>query len=821
MVIDLWRGVSPVALATALILSASPAAAQDEQAVGQSNSGISEILVTAQRVEESAQRAPIPMDVIDSDELIRKSVTRPEDLARSVPALSATNGGNPYTVFFVRGVGNSTLNAYSDAAIAFNYDGVYIGRPSSTSGTFYDLQRVEVLKGPQGTLYGRNATAGAINVIPQTPQIGELSAGFVGSYGNYNAVNAQGHVNAPLGNNAAVRLSGNLARHDGWMDDGTRDQDEFGLRGQVKVELSPDVDLRVAADYAHQGGMGSFSTYLGTVTPNFGPTGFSGYNYNPSGFGPSDGILSPDARTYLASLFARQAGRAGQVTEGTPYNDNDYWGITGEFNARIGNGTLTVIPAHREASLDNLFTAGMNGAKTNEKDKQTSLEARYAGQIGDTVDFILGGYLFRERIDTYTYFSQFTIVPYQDFETETDSEALFGKLTVEVAPGLELTAGGRYTWDKKQFDGSADVLVLFCGNPGANPPNLCPNLPFIPLLDSAQEVREYYTGQGVPVTPVPLFVLPPMAGGSQTAPFVLNAPPLVIDESIEESKFTYRLAAEYEVTPSNMIYASFETGYHSGGFAFARGLETYRPESIDAWTLGTKNRFLDNRLQVNVEAFYWKYKDQQFSQFGYDLGNPPTTVFLTRNIGEATIYGFDADVQALITETTMIGAQLQYLASEYDSFTYFLPNQGLPPVTSCGYSPTTQNVNNNTISVWEVDCSGKPALNSPKWSLSGFVEQRIPVGEYEVTLRGDGRYRSSAEIDSNFAPFFKAEEAFIANGSITLAPQSEAWFVTAFIDNITDERRLATTNLVSSVNVQVGTYEPPRTYGIRIGFSFD
>ncbi len=494
---QLMRGVAAGAFFSAIMLPSHSALAQDAEQSG----GIEDIVVTAQRVEESAQRAPIAIDVIDADELVRQSVTRPEDLARAVPALSATNGGNPYTVFFVRGVGNATLNSYSDAAIAFNYDGVYIGRPSSTSGMFYDLQRVEVLKGPQGTLYGRNATAGAINVLPMTPQLGALTAGGVASYGNYNAINAQGHVNVPLGDTAAFRLSGNVADRDGYMDDGTRDQKEFGLRGQIKVELSPDVDVRVSADYAHQGGIGSFSTYLGTVTPSFGPGGFAGYNFNPSPFGPDNGILTPEAQAYRASLFARQAGRAGQVTEGVPYMDNDYWGVLSEINANIGGGTLTIIPAYREATLDNLFTAGMTGAKTNEKDKQTSLEVRYAGEVAGGLDLILGGYLFRERIDTYTYFSQFTLVPYQDFETATDSEALFGKLTYEVAPGLKLTAAGRYTWDSKEFDGSADVLVLFCGNPGANPPNLCPTLPFIPLRDTAQEVRDFYLGQGIPVTP--------------------------------------------------------------------------------------------------------------------------------------------------------------------------------------------------------------------------------------------------------------------------------------------------------------------------------
>src|SRR5690606_3194506 len=143
-----------------------------------------------------------------------------------------------------------------------------------------------------------------------------------------------------------------------------------------------------------------FSTYLGTVTPSFGPGGFAGYNFNPSPFGPDNGILTPEAQAYRASLFARQAGRAGQVTEGVPYMDNEYWGILSEINADVAGGALTIIPAYREASLDNLFTAGMTGAKTREKDKQSSLEIRYAGRIADAVDVVLGGFMFRERIDT-------------------------------------------------------------------------------------------------------------------------------------------------------------------------------------------------------------------------------------------------------------------------------------------------------------------------------------------------------------------------------------------------------------------------------------
>ena len=186
-----------------------------------------------------------------------------EDLSRLVPALNASSAGGSNTVFFLRGVGNFSVNAYSDSAIAFNYDGVYIARPSSSSGVFYDLQRVEVLKGPQGTLYGRNATGGAINVIPNRPELGRSGGEFTASYGNYNAVNAQGAVNLAFGDNFALRASGTVVRHDPYASDGYDNQREYAGRLQALIELTPDLTVRFAADYAHQGGRGTAGYYLG------------------------------------------------------------------------------------------------------------------------------------------------------------------------------------------------------------------------------------------------------------------------------------------------------------------------------------------------------------------------------------------------------------------------------------------------------------------------------------------------------------------------------------------------------------------------------
>ena len=263
------QGQAPVPQSTPAANSPSgaavPTANPDEE------NGLGEIVVTAQRVAESSQRAPVALDVISPEELVRQNVIRAEDLSRTTNALSATGStGGPTTVFFVRGVGNATVNAYSDPAIAFNYDGVYIGRPSSTSGVFYDLQRVEILKGPQGTLYGRNATGGAINVIPNRPKLNDTSLEFSAGYGNYDWLTGEAAINLPLGDKAAVRVAGSLSNRDGFQNDGTGKQREYAGRAQIYAEPTDNLNLRLGVDFSHQGGSSLSGFYLGKVDPIFG-----------------------------------------------------------------------------------------------------------------------------------------------------------------------------------------------------------------------------------------------------------------------------------------------------------------------------------------------------------------------------------------------------------------------------------------------------------------------------------------------------------------------------------------------------------------------
>ena len=762
------------------------------------------VVITAQRVRESAQKAPIAITVVKPDEMQRLNVTRAEDLSQLVPALVATASGGPNTSFFVRGVGNSTTNSYSDPAISFNYDGVYIGRPNSTQGFFYDLERVEVLKGPQGTLYGRNATGGAINVLPRHPELNTTSAEVQASYGNYGAVQVQGALNRPLGENAALRISATYDKHDGYLSDGTSDQNQRAVRGQLLFKLTPELTTRFGGDYSHQGGAGAGSFVYGSyalVSPA------AGYAFTPTPqLGPGVGVHDPRTEAFVQTRFIGQVGRNSEAMNSYPFQDNSVWGITNETNWTTDAGTLTVQAAYRQSKIDSLSTtSNFRGFFIDEKTDQTTLEARFAGKLGAKVDYLIGGFYFDENIDNASAINQLTVLPIQTYQTGTNSKAVFGRLALHVTDTLTLTAGGRYTDDLKKMNGLSNVYSLFCGSP-APPQDFCPTVPLMPLVNTAADVVAFYTARGI--------AFGPPGSRGPNAPTVFNTQ-LTTDSSLSTKKFTYRLAADWQVTQSNLLYASYETGFHGGGFNFGRGLETYAPETIGAFTLGSKNRFFDNRVQLNVEAFYWKYKDQQISQFGTDFSTPPIPVFYTSNIGRSTIKGVDADFDVRATPTTRISLGVQYLDTAYDSYTVFTATNSVPNF-NCPYSTSTF----RGAPAFAIDCSGKPALFSPKWSFNLGVEQTFEFNEFNLIARAGTRYRGDFFAATSYQPWVVSEAAFQSNASLTLDPHSDRWFVTAFVNNIENKQRITQVNVNGSLQTQSALASAPRTFGLRVGARF-
>ncbi len=606
-----------LASASMLAMVAVPAHAQDAPTGTTDQAGLDDIIVTAQRTQETAQKAPLPIAVVQPEDLTRQSVTRSEDLSRLVPALVATASGGPNTSFFLRGVGNTTVNSYSDPAIAFNYDGVYIGRPNSTQGFFTTCSGSKCSKGRRARSMAAMPPAARSTSFPTAPKSARPAANSpMPAMAIMMRSMTQAALNLPIGDDGAFRVAGAYDKRDGYLSDGTGDQDSISVRGQLLAELTPNLTTRIGADFSHQGGVGSGAYVYGT-TFLISPT--AGYGFAPTpDLGPKVGMHDPRSEAFLQTRFITQAGRRSEPLNSYPRQDNSVWGFTNETNWETDAGTLTVQAAYRESDVNSLSTSSnFRGFIIDEHAQQFTLETRFAGKIGDTADYLVGAYYFDEDIENSSAINQLTSLPIQDYKTGTESKAVFGRLAFHVTDTLTLTAAGRYTDDDKRFDGLSNVYTVFCGAP-TPPQDNCPTVPLMPLVTTAAEVVAFYTARGIVFGP-------PGSRGPNTP--TINNTRIAINSATRDKKFTYRLAADWQVTPRNMIYASYETGFHGGGFRSHADC-TFAPEELTAFTLGAKNRFFDNQLQLNIEAFYWDYKDQQISQFGRDRRARPGGVVL-------------------------------------------------------------------------------------------------------------------------------------------------------------------------------------------------
>lgn len=796
-----------VTAAMPLVAFAQTAGGSDQPAsdnVAFDQVGIPEIIVTAQRRAESSQKAGIAISVIQPDLLL--DVTRPDQLTKLAPALQIGTGGSSSVLLYVRGVGTFSANPYTDSAVALNYDGVYLGRPTSSHGLFYDLERIEVLKGPQGTLYGRNATGGALNVIPAQPKLGVTSMDMTASGGNYGSFNMQAAANIPVSDTVALRVAGVGYTHDGYLTAGQYDGNGIGGRAQLLVKPSETFSIRIAADYFQLGGTGAAASLYGALTPGtldarrLLPT-------NVSLFDPqSIAILnSPTA------IFAPSGAPTGPLSA-QPRQDNKYYGVNAEINADLGFANLTVIPAYRESRLDIVGAGPLFQVNTVERDKQFSVEARLDGKIGP-VDWLVGAFYFDETVDALFNIGGNLYGGVQTLDASNASAAGFGRLTFNVSDRFRLTAAGRYTEDTKSFDGVAVNPVAICTSPTRQCPNVRRLPGFYTDVPAALNALGYIQPPGSPV----------YIDALGTSNVIWNITTISVMEDLKQNKFTYRAAAEFDVAPQSMLYASVETGYRSGGFSFSTIRPTFNPETITAYTLGMKNRFLNNKIQFNIESFVWKYKDQQLSHSAIGLGG--SQEFVTENVGDSTSKGIEIEFLARPWQNTTFNVDLQYLDAKLDNFSYVEPDQsslaGLPggtirPTTAC--APTFR----PTLGNYLVDCSGQRALRSPKWTINLGIAQVVPLSDrMDLQLSFNTHYQTRQQLLFERLAIGVESSYWLSDASVGIAGKGDRanWSLTAYVNNIENYRAggsifLAPNGLISSTN---GT---PRRYGLRAQVSF-
>jgi len=817
---------SVTALTLALGLPTA-AAQQADVPAATANAGLEEVVITAQRREESLQDAAIPVQTFSQDQLTQSGMESAQDLALLSPALGISGGGGPLTSFFVRGVGALTVNPLTDSAIAQNVDGVYLGRSSGAAGqALYDLERIELLKGPQGTLYGRNATGGVVNYIPVKPILGENSGYLQGEAGNYSKIGLQGAANIAVSDTVAIRVSGNMLERDGYSDDDTNDQDSWSLRGQLLFEPNDNLSIRIAADYSKVDNVGPGGDLYGSyANPPLG----SITDFTPSGLSKNSGPTDPGANDIRAGVLHTPSFAPFQpIDEDDLYQDIDWTGFMAEINYQTELGTLTFIPAYRESEQDYQFAGpGFAPAKTQEDNEQTSFELRFATDLDGPLNGILGAYYFEEEISTSTVFAQNYGSPIQNYDNGAESWAIFGQGTFELTDTFRLNVGIRYTEDKKDVNGISDTFLTFCGGapftgnfltPPASFGNGCASgaMPAHPVTNDRDEFIQYFVDNGliapdseadIPgMGPPPFYDLTIPGGISPVLGSIVNVGEGALTSELDYDETTYRIGVEWDWADDSLLYATFETGYRAGGVDLSLVSPTYDPEYIDAYTIGSKNRFFDNTLQVNAELFYWEYDGQQVTYFTTLEG---ASQFPIAN-ADATIQGLDLDMIWAATANTTIGLNMQFLDASYDELTLVSdPGAGRFGCSSQGVSGGIE----------AYSCGGNDMLYSPEFGADLNINHVINLGDYDLSLTAVASHRAEQQTNFLFLDETESDSYTTLNLDVTLMADDAGWSISAYVRNATDEQVLVNTN-VQNRGLAYGVYSPPQTYGIRLSANF-
>jgi iron complex outermembrane recepter protein len=600
-----------LAVSAFALIRAAPAFAQEgNDAAAESG----EIVVTAQRRAESVQDVPISITALTGQTLEAAGIQDTENLSTLTPGLLVQR--SVVGQIRIRGIGNENYTISGDPGVAVHSDGVYVARAAAGLFDLFDVQRVEVLRGPQGTLYGRNATGGVINVIPNTPQA-EFSGRIAASYGNYDAFRMDGYVNAPISDSVAIRIAalGNYrdgftrntnaaaaARGFGQLDS----KDVFALRAQVANTDDGPFKARLAFEYMNDDS--NLSAYKYRNRPNALPTSDFG--------GGAQAFTTPFLRTVNQGFELAIPGTNRRIA-----NDDDVFktvqkAISLHLSYDFGNVGLSSISGFRDTKF-NWLNDG-DGADIffvnylqQDASKQYSQELQLSGG-GDKVEWLVGAFYFRETGESFIAlpFPFGANLPFYitiDGTAKTRALAGFGEVRWNATDRLKVTLGGRYSSEKRAA------------------------------------AYRYEINFG--------------------APFVANP-----DLKETFNAFTPRLVVNYALTDDLNIYASATRGFKSGGFNLLAIQPSFDPEKLWSFESGFKATFGGGRGYVNGNVFYTDYKDVQVQQI-VNLSSVLT------NAAAATIKGAELEAGYREPMGFEAGGSLAYLDAKYDSFCTGDPTQ--------------------------------------------------------------------------------------------------------------------------------------------------
>ncbi len=739
------------------------------------NSVLEEITVTARKRKESLQRTPIAVAAFSKADLEKRNLTNLMQVMSFIPNVTvsstARGGGGPSANVYIRGVGQDDFLFTTDPGVGIYIDGVYFPRTIGGVMDLLDLKRVEVLRGPQGTLFGKNTIGGAINIISAKPT-GETGGMAEVTVGGYNRIDTRGNFDFPIiKDQLFAKISFSTKNRDGYgnrldfatkkiLDKGLGNQNQTAVRAAIRWLPSDRITVDISADYSKwkQNSAPTVVTKI-DISKAFPTLQWNEVIGIPSG-------LPYDSRFLIPGNVNDSYGTG---PNGVSY---DGWGVSGTVKWDLDDVVAKSITAYR--GFKTQFGRDGDGSPlpivaTNDKQKQHqfSEEIQFVGNSFDgRLHWQAGGFYFSEydqdrnqvRLISGMYkalealpgplssgfggagnfLNHFLDLDLDIFnEMRISSIAGFGQATFDITDKLSLTGGLRYTHEKKDYT-----------------------------------LRHRRIASG-------LFIVP------------------LTTVSNSWNAATPMANLQYQWTDNIMSYVSFARGFKSGGFngrpTESALVETFNPEYVSSYEIGVKSQFLDNRLRLNLDAFYMNYTDMQVNVISFSK-NTGSLVLRTSNIGAARIKGVEMDFQAIPIAGMRVGGNLGYLS--------FRINQ---------LDPTVVGVTMNS-----------KGIRAPKWTMSAYAEYSWDIrNNGRFTVRGDWTYESASFSDITNTPSIIRKAHSIFNARLSYQMLQGQWEISLFGSNLTDKRFInSASSDLNSFGFSEAIYNRPREWGLSIKKTF-
>lgn len=582
----------------------------NEQATG-------DIVVTAQRRSERLQDIPMSISAFDGAALQRSPITNLADIQTSIPNVNISPR-NSSGVVSIRGIGFDIVTAGAEGSVAIHSDGVYQSRPLGALSGLFDIERIEVARGPQGTLYGRNATGGAINIISRKPT--QDVTGYIDlSYGNYNSLAIEGAVSGPLaGDKLLARVSAKIEQRDGWgtniaNDSRIDDLKSRAVRGMLEFRPSDAVNFLLEGDYFKRDDNAYAVHFAGCVI----------------------GVCGPNAGTSRGYAVPTDPRDVSNDTQ--PINRPESYGVSLTTKIDLPFADLSAITAYRKGNSYYQFdfdgTAQPGAFLTREENYKTfSQEIQVSGNTGN-MDWVGGVYYFHERnfARANGHFPPFITTLSRYFQggvLTTDAYAVFGEASYHLTSDLTATLGARYSKERKHID---DEYTFTNG-----PVNMVGR-------------------QGSPSSDVPCVTC------------------LGLPDRAKFSSFTPKFGLRYQFAPNKLIYVTAQKGFKSGGFAVGAVTPAFDPETIWSYEFGLKANWFGRALTTNISAYHYDYSNLQ-------VGQVQGVATIVRNAGSAKVDGVEAEVRLTVSPRVSFDGFTAYNHARFTQYTSANPaiNPALP-----------------------------------------------------------------------------------------------------------------------------------------------